>query len=213
MTELRDIWIGKEEYGGEAPAPRDGTTPAPHWRLDAIAATRRPRSLTISPDGRRLVFVEDGETSDTWLMDLEERVPIQLTTGHPPTPYWEDATPRLSPDGSRVVYVEGDRAWLVPTGGGPPVAVVEVADIAWGGPRWLSEGRLVVMREEGASTRLELVDIDDARPRRLVSDFGDLDNEGDETEPCVTPDGTRVAYTFTPRADLNRSEIRVVHVG
>ena len=37
-----------------------------------------------------------------------------------------------------------------------------------------------------------------------------LDAHGDEGEAAVSPDGSEVAYTFTPRADLNRSsEIRV----
>ncbi len=35
------------------------------------------------------------------------------------------------------------------------------------------------------------------------------EDKGDEDEAAVSPDGTEVAYTFYPRDDLNRSEIRV----
>jgi dipeptidyl aminopeptidase/acylaminoacyl peptidase len=126
-------------------------------------------------------------------------------------PYWEDATPQLSPDGSTVAYVDGDSVWLVPAPGGPATRLVEAADPAWGGPRWLSDDRLVILVESGGTTRIALVDIADPHSRRLTVDDGEL-AEGDETEPAVSPDGRLVTYTFTPRDDLNRSEIRVVDV-
>jgi len=108
--------------------------------------------------------------------------------------------------------VDGDSVWLVPTAGGPAARLVETADPAWGGPKWLSDDRLVILVEDGDTTRLALVDVADPRPRRLTTGHGQLEAGGDETEPAVSPDGTLVAYTFTPRDDLNRSEIRVVAV-
>ena len=67
-----------------------------------------------------------------------------------------------------------------------------------------------VERDEDRTTRLAVVDVDDPWPRRLATEHGDLDAHGDEGDADVSPDGTEVAYTFTPRADLNRSsEIRV----
>jgi len=204
--------VGKEEYGGVPTPTREDTAEPRHWRLEAIAATERPRSLSISSDGRLLVFIQDRGTSDVWLLGLDERVPRRLTTGRQPTPYWEDATPRLSPDGSTVAYVDQGLLWLAPAAGGPARSVLEVADIAWGGPRWLSDNRLVVMNDSGGYTRLMLAAVEDPRPRPLVVDHSGTDDEGDETEPAPSRDGTHVAYTFTPRADLNRSEIRVADV-
>jgi dipeptidyl aminopeptidase/acylaminoacyl peptidase len=203
------FWVGKEEYGGVPTPTREDAVPPVHWRLEAIAATGRPRSLSVSPDGQLVVFIQDSETSDVWLLGLDDRVPLRLTTGREPKPYWEDAAPRISPDGATVAYVDRDRLWLVPVGGGPGTPVVEVADVAWGGPYWLSDDRLVILSEDGAYTRLMLVDVEDPQPRRITADHGGADDGGDETEPAPSPDGTRVAYTFTPRADLNRSEIRV----
>src|SRR5439155_10122960 len=43
-------------------------------------------------------------------------------------------------------------------------------------------------------------------------EHGELDPHGEEWQPAVSPDGSRVAYTFSPRSDLNRSEIRIVEV-
>jgi dipeptidyl aminopeptidase/acylaminoacyl peptidase len=51
--------------------------------------------------------------------------------------------------------------------------------------------------------------VDDPWPRRLATAHGDLEERGDEEEAAVSPDRTHVAFTFTPRDDLNRSEIRI----
>ena len=211
MTESRSIWVGKDEHHGVRSQQRKDLRPPPHWRLEAIARTPRPRSLTIGSDGRRAVFIEDRQTSDVWLLDLESgSAPERLTTGRDPAPYWEDTWPYLSPDGSTVAYGDGGHVWLVPTAGGPPRKLVE-----GGSPRWIDDRRLVidVEREEDRTTRLALVDVDDPWPRRLAVAHGELDAHGDEGEPVPSPDGTEVAYTFTPRADLSRSsEVRVASV-
>jgi dipeptidyl aminopeptidase/acylaminoacyl peptidase len=198
------IWVGSDEHEGVRAQPRKDVKPPPHWRLEAIAQTPRPRSLHVL--GRRAVFIEDGgDTSDLWLLELEDgAVPQRLTTGRDPMPYWEDTHPRLSPDGTRVAYADGDHVWLVATAGGPPRKLVEGSS-----PVWIDDSRLVIAVERDDTTRLAVVAADDAWPRRLAVEHGELDAYGDEGEAAVSPDRTQVAYTFTPRADLNRSEIRV----
>ena len=96
---------------------------------------RMPRTLTIGADRRRAVFIEDSDTSDVFLLDLESgSVPERLTTGRDPMPWWEDTPPRLSPDGSTVAYADDGHVWLVPTAGGPPRKLVE-----GGSPRWIDD--------------------------------------------------------------------------
>ena len=199
------MWVGKDDHEGVRAQPRTDVKPPPHWRLEAIAQTPRPHSLTVR--GRKAVFIEAAaETSDVWLLDLEAGgAPERLTSGREPTPYWADTAPQLSPDGSTVAYADGEHVWLAATAGGPPRKLVE-----GGGPVWIDDARLIVAVERDRTTRLAVVDVADAWPRRLAVAHGDLDAVGDEGEPAVSPDGTEVAYTFTPRADLNRtSEIRV----
>ena len=65
-------WVGRDESEGIPAQPRKDVAPPPHWRLEAIAATERPRSLTLGADRRHAVFIQDGETSDVWLLDLGE---------------------------------------------------------------------------------------------------------------------------------------------
>ena len=84
------LWVGRDEVEGIPVEPRKDVKPPPHWRLEAVAATERPRSLVLGPDRRRAVFVQDRETSDVWLLDLADPVPRRLTTGRDPMPFWED---------------------------------------------------------------------------------------------------------------------------
>ena len=208
MADQNPIWVGKDEHNGVQAQPRKDLKPPPHWRLEAVAATRRPRSLTVGGDRRRAVFIEDGDTSDVWLLDLDgDGPPERLTTGRDPMPFWEDVPPRLSPDGTTVAYADGGHIWLVPVAGGPSRRLTEGTK-----PVWLDGTRLVLEVERGDTTRLAVAGTEDAWPRRLATEHGDLDEHGDEGEAAVSPDGREVAYTFSPRKDLNRSEIRVARL-
>jgi dipeptidyl aminopeptidase/acylaminoacyl peptidase len=207
VPEPLDVWIGRDEHEGIPVPERKDLDPPPHWRLEAIAATERPRSLTVGADRRRAVFIADRDTSDVWALDLDERLPQRVTTGRDPAPYWEDTEPRLSPDGATVAYADQGHVWLVAAAGGPPRRLLE-GDC----PVWIDDRRLVVAVERERATRLAVVDVADPWPRRLAVDAADLDDFGDEEEAAVSPDGREVAYTFTPRSDLNRSEIRVAGV-
>jgi dipeptidyl aminopeptidase/acylaminoacyl peptidase len=198
------IWVGRDEHNGVPSEPRRDVKPPPHWRLEAVVHTPRPRSLTVSADRRQALFIEDAETSDVWLLDLGDGVPRRLTTGRAPAPFWEDTEPRLSPDAKTVAYGDEGHVWLAPTAGGPSRRLVE-----GGSPVWIDDARLVIAVERDDTTRLAVVDTADPWPRRLASRLGDLVEHGDEGEASVSPDATEVAFTFTPREDLNRSEIRV----
>lgn len=202
------VWVGTDEVQGVAAQPRKDLRPPPHWRLEAVAATERPRSPTVGADGTTAVFIHDRDSSDVWLLDLDGGTPVRLTTGRAPMPSWEDTEPRLSPDGSTVAYADEGHVCVVPASGGPSRRVVEA-----GSPVWLGDDRLVVTVERDDVYRLAIVDVADAWPRRLAVDHGGLTEEGDEWGAAVSPDGTCVAYSFWPRAELLRMEVRVVDVG
>ncbi len=192
-----------EHYEGVRAQPRKDLPAPPHWRLEAVAHTPRPRSLTLAADRRHAYFIEDTDTSDVHRLDLDGGVPERLTTGRALAPFWEDAAPQPSPDGRTVAYAADGHVWLAPAAGGPPRKLVE-----GGGPCWVDDERLLVSVERDDATRLAVVDIQDPWPRRLAHH----DDLGDEEEPAVSPDRTKVAFAFSPRTDLNRSEIRVADV-
>jgi len=201
------LWVGSEEYGGIPTPTRRGSPLPPAWRLEAIWATERPRTPSISADGRLAAFVQDRDTSDVWLLDLETGRVSRLTTGRRPMPYWEDMTPVFSPDSTRVAYGDEGAVWLVAAEGGPPRRVLEA-----GAPVWLDDATLVVTIERHECGRLAVLDVADPWPQRLGRDHGGLDDRGDESGAVVSPDGRHVAFAFHSRADLCRQEIRVVDV-
>ena len=197
MGEGRSIWVGKDEHEGVLAQPRKDLKPPPHWRLEAVAATPMPRTLTVGADRRRAVFIEDGDTSDVWLLDLEGGSRSRAADDRPRAGAVLGGQRRRGsrPDGSTVAYADDGHVWLVPAAGGPPRKLVE-----GDGPRWVDDERLVITveRDDGQTTRLAVVDVGDPWPRRLAVAHGELDAHGDEGEPVVSPDGTEVAYTFTP---------------
>ncbi len=207
MAEPLSVWIGTEEYGGVPTPTRRGPAAPPHWRLEAIAATERPRSLAPSADGRSIVFVHDRETSDVWTLEVESGELRRLTTGRDPMPYWEDTTPALSPDGRQVAYANEGWIEIVPSTGGVPRRLVEA-----GSPVWLGNDRLVVTAERDDQSRLTVIELADPWPQPLVRTAPGLERRGDEEEAVVSPDGRTVAFSFRHLDDLNRSDIRVVDV-
>ena len=68
---LERIWIGKDERGGHPGAAAQGRRAAAAWRLETVAYATRPRSLAVSPDRRTAVFIEDRDTSDLHVLDLD----------------------------------------------------------------------------------------------------------------------------------------------
>ena len=194
------LWVGKDEYGGVRAQPRKDDPTPPHWRLEAIAQTPRPHSISCAAG--LAVFVQAAaETSDVWLLDLEAGgEPERLTTGRAPAPYWEDTSAALSPDGSTVAYADEGHVWLVPRRAARRASSSRPAR-----PVWLDDARLVVAVERDDTPRLAVVDVADPWPRRLAVAHGELDPHGDEGDAAVSPDGREVAFTFTPRADLNRT--------
>ena len=206
MREPLRRWVGTEKYGGvPTPTGRDDPLP-PHWRLDAIWATERPRSLSISADRRHVAFIHDRDTSDAWTVEIDTGSVTRLTTGRAPMPYWEDTTPVYSPGGDLIAYADEGWVWIVPSNGGPPRKLVEA-----GAPVWLDERRLIVNVERDECGRLTVVELDDPWPQRVVRDATRHDR-GDEGGAAVSPGRRHVAFSFHARDDLNRQEIRIAEL-
>ncbi|MEO5634292.1 S9 family peptidase [Gaiella sp.] len=207
MPEPLPVWIGKDEHGGIPRPARVDLRPTPSWRLEAVVATERPRSPAVSADGSSVVFIQDRDTSDLWLLDIDGGPPLRLTTGRDPQPYWEDTQPVFSRDGTQVAYADDGWVYVVPTSGGPPRKVVEA-----GSPAWIGSDRLVVSIERDRCDRLAVVTVAEAWPQRLARKHVDLETHGDEQGAIVSPDGSTVAYSFVPHSDYSRSEVRVADV-
>ena len=98
--------------------------------------------------GARAVYIQDRETSDVWLLDLDDPVPERVTTGREPMPYWEDTAPQLSPDGTRVAYADEGEVCSSPPTAGRRASCCEA-----GTPVWIDDATLVVSVERDRTTR------------------------------------------------------------
>ena len=117
-------------------------------------------------------------------------------------PFWEDTEPRLSPDGT-TRRLRRPRARV---GGRRRPAARRGSSVEAGSPVWLGNDRLVVSVERDDTSRLAVLDVADPWPRPLCGSepqgsdaaAGSLERYGDEWGAAVSPDGTTVAFVFTP---------------
>ena len=149
------------------------------WTPGAIGELYAPRNPRLSPDGRRLALVVDG---DLWVFDLEGRPPIRLTFDD-----FSTATPVWTPDGTRIVYEgEGGLAWVSADAGSPPEPF---------GPRghfhahaWSPTGDLIAV-DLTESRLVEIAPGGDAEPRPLAQT-----RAGEGYSAALSPDGRWLAY-------------------
>ena len=119
-------------------------------------------------------------------------------------PFWEDTEPRLSPDGSTRRLRRPRR-----TSGSRRRRAARRASCSRRARRSGSTTGRWWSRRARAREPTRVVDVDDPWPRRLA---GDATTTATSSAATVSPDGAEIAYAFTPRADLKRTEIRVADV-
>ena len=81
----------------------------PAWNPEDIWNWHAPRDPQISPDGRRVVYLDewndratDSTCSNLWLVAMDGGQPRRLTDGA-----WRDRSPRWSPDSARIAWISG----------------------------------------------------------------------------------------------------------
>ena len=190
-----------ERSGWPAQARPDIKAPR-GWSLPLITSVGRPRSHSLSPDGRHLAFVWDrGDSSNLYVMPTEGGWPMRITPDREVRPYWFDDAPQWSADGRYLAFTDRDHVWIVPVDGGLPRKVTSfttLADI----PRWMPDNyQLLVTVERDDRTRIVLTDRDGSWPRPVS------EGPGHDHSPQASPDGRYVAYLHGPLEDLDRSDL------
>ena len=143
MAEESSMWIGKDEHEGVLAQPRKDLKPPPHWRLEAVAHTPRPRSLTIAADRRRAVFIQDARHLRRVAARPRRRRAARAPHDRPRPgavlggPRAAPVAGRLAPSPTRTRATCGSP----PTAGGPPRKLVEGSR-----PVWIDADRLVDLR-------------------------------------------------------------------
>jgi serine/threonine-protein kinase len=130
-----------------APALFDAALPdsAPLSPVATVAGTgfgTPATNFSIAPDGSFLVFtVQRGDTTTLWYRSLVDATarPLEGTKG--------GTMPRISPDGTRLVFYAWGRLLVMPLAGGEPRRLLEGEPPAT--IEWVSPTRLMVLTSDG----------------------------------------------------------------
>jgi len=198
---MREWWVGTDESGGISNPGRPDSKPPPNWRLEAVAATERPRQIELSPDGTTLAFILDRDTSDVWTVPVIGGPPCRITTGRPLAAYWDDGNAVWSPDGTRLAFVQAGTVCVVSATGGVPTKVC-----AGSGPVWTDDARLIIGVEREERTVLCIVDIAEPWPRPLALAGADY------VASVVSPDRAQIAYTVFHHDDLHCVSLHIADI-
>jgi len=173
------------------------------WNLSLLTSLERIRTHALSPDGKTIAYIKDGESlSDVHLLPLNGSWPARITTDRPLAPYWDDEIPAWSPDAKWIAFGMKGHIHLVPRDGGLPKKITDFTTAA-SGPRFMPDSHgLIVTVERNDTDQLLLTDIDGCWPRALTTD-----TIGDHWEARPSPDGKSIVYILRRFDDLNRLDI------
>ena len=196
----------KYERNGWPSIARPDLKPPDGWSLSLITSIERIRNHRLSPDGRTIAFIKDGETlSDVFLMSAAGGWPARISADRGLVAYWDDEVPQWSPDGQWLSFVIADHVHNVPARGGLPKKITDFTEEAFA-PKWMPDSHgLIVGVTRHEADQLLLTDIQGRWPRALT-DAAD----GDHWDANPSPDGKTVAFVFRPFNDLNRLDIRLI---
>jgi dipeptidyl aminopeptidase/acylaminoacyl peptidase len=195
--------VEKYERNGWPSLKRPDLRPPDGWSLSLLTSLERIRTHALSPDGKMVAYIKDGESlSDVFLLPLDGGWPARITTDRPLAPYWDDEIPAWSPDGNWIAFGNKGHIHVVLREGGLPKKITDFATAA-SGPRFMPDSRgLIITVERNDIDQLLLTDIDGCWPRALTTD-----TIGDHWDARPSPDGKFVAYILRRFDDLNRLDV------
>jgi dipeptidyl aminopeptidase/acylaminoacyl peptidase len=198
----------KYERSGWPSIKRPDLKPPAGWSISLITAIERTRSHALSPDGKHIAYIKDGESlSDVYLLPLNRHWPSRVTFDRPLAPYWDDELPEWSPDGRWLAFCIKGHVHIVPLEGGLPKKITDFTTSA-SGPRWMPDSNGIIITVEREETdQLLLTDRAGSWPRALTAD-----TIGDHWDARPSPDGKRIVYNLRRFDDLNRLDIVLLEI-
>ena len=166
------------------------------------------REPAWSPDGRRLAVVF---LDRVWVLDPDGRDGKALT----PDATSVQRDPAWSPDGVRIAYAmdrgEGFDIWVARAKGGTPERVTTSRGDERG-PSWTPDGRLVFAERERDAAQWDLAVVAPAPAGGWSASARLTDTADNETQPRVSPDGSRVAFASDRESDEGDVDLWVMRL-
>jgi len=157
---------------------------------------------SVSADGKTMAFGVDSQaTAEIWVMNTDGTGAHQLTEDN-----LLDQEPSISPDGSRIVwnqwspypeYTDRD-IWTMNADGSDQELFFNGSGEDYY-PQFTPDGQTVVMGSETGDLDVRKVPSALAAPPLTEATAVAADDELLESEPSVSPDGSTVAFTQTPK--------------
>ncbi len=198
----------KYERNGWPSLARPDIKPPDGWSLSLITSIERIRNHRLSPDGKSIAYIKDGETlSDIFNMPARGGWPARVTTNRGLIAYWDDEVPQWSPDSQSLAFTVSRHVHVAPARGGLPKKISDFATEA-SAPRWMPDSqRLIISVTRHEADQLILTDENGCWPRPLADA-----PDGDHWDANPSPDGSLVAFVYRPFNDLNRTDICTVNL-
>ncbi len=119
---------GKYERNGWPSIARPDVKPPSGWNLSLITSIERIRNHRLSPDGKSIACIKDGETlSDVFTLPSSGGWPSRITTDRDLVAYWDDEIPQWSPDAQWLAFTIADHVHVAPAHGGLPKRISDFA--------------------------------------------------------------------------------------
>jgi dipeptidyl aminopeptidase/acylaminoacyl peptidase len=199
----------KYERNGWPSLPRPDLHPPDGWGLSLITSVERIRNHRLSPDGKTIAYIKDGETlSDVFMLPATGGWPARISTDRGLVAYWDDEVPQWSPDGQYLAFTIDGHIHVASVKSGFPKKITDFTDSAFT-PKWMPDSRgLIAGVTRKEADQLVLTDKEGNWPRALTNKA-----DGDHWDANPSPDGMSIAFTFRPFADLNRTDICLIDLG